>query len=98
VQVFSKTMDRDRAATRGAGNGGERFVGVAARASGGEAHDQPYRNIRRRAAEAARTSEKRPLVKSNKIRAPDSVVVNSYPHIELKTWAGTTITWTLTKI
>src|SRR5207237_5509526 len=35
------------------GNGGERLVGVAARASGGEAHDQPYRNIRRRAAKAA---------------------------------------------
>ena len=35
------------------GNGGERFVGAAARASGGEAHDLPYRNIRRRAAEAA---------------------------------------------
>jgi hypothetical protein len=30
---------------------------------GGEAHDLPYRNIRRRAAKAARTSEKGALVK-----------------------------------
>ena len=36
---------------------------MAARASGGEAHDLPYRNIRRRAAKAARTSEKGALVK-----------------------------------
>ena len=36
---------------------------MAARASGGEAHDLPYRNIRRRAAKAARTSEKGTLVK-----------------------------------
>jgi hypothetical protein len=35
------------------GDGGERFVGEAARASGGEAHDLHCRNIRRRTAEAA---------------------------------------------
>ena len=35
------------------GIGGEHFVGAAARVSGGEAHDLPYRNIRRRTAEAA---------------------------------------------
>jgi len=40
-----------RSAARGIG--GEHFVGAVARNSGGEAHDLPYRNIRRRTAEAA---------------------------------------------
>lgn len=35
------------------GDGGERFVGEAARVSGGEARDLHCRNIRRRTAEAA---------------------------------------------
>jgi hypothetical protein len=38
-------------------------LGLVARASGGEAHDRPYRNIRRLAAKAAYTSEKGTLVK-----------------------------------
>jgi len=71
---------------------------VAARASGGEAHDLPYRNIRRRAAKAARTSEKGALVKPSEIRAPDYVAITSYAYLQLKTWADTTNAWTLTKI
>jgi hypothetical protein len=98
VQVFSKTVNRDRRRLFGRGNGGERFVGEAARASGGEAHDLPYRNIRRRAAKAARTSEKGALVKPSEIRAPDYVAIVSYAYLKLKTWADTTAAWTLTKI
>ena len=51
VVRFSGTGMTCRSAARGIG--GEHFVGAAARVSGGEAHDLPYRNIRRRTAEAA---------------------------------------------
>jgi len=71
---------------------------VAARASGGEAHDQPYRNIRRLAAKAAYTSEKGMLVKLFKTRPPDSVAAFSYVCLRSKAWADTTIAWTQTKI
>jgi hypothetical protein len=78
--------------------GGEHFVGVVVRASGGEAHDRPYRNIRRLAAKAAHTSEKGTLVKLIKRRPPDYVAVFSYVRSPLNAWAHTTIVWTRTKI
>lgn len=79
------------------GNGGERFVDAAARASGGEAHDLVFKTFAALPQKRPHTDNRLSPVKPLKAE-PIYGAIFVYRRTSIKTWARATFAWTKTKI